>query len=178
MTPGRRTSFLARAVVVPLAALALVSGCGSSSGGNSATTPQPARTSGGRPATVGVGETDVGKILVDSRGRTLYLFEKDSGPQSTCTSSCATAWPPLRVGGTPVAGTGATASLLSTATRSDGPPQVTYDGHPLYRFGGDRKAGDTNGQGVSAFGAGWFTVTAAGAKVAGQPSRPGKPSGY
>jgi predicted lipoprotein with Yx(FWY)xxD motif len=165
--------------VVILAAL-VMAGCGSSSGGggSTATTPQPARTGDGRPATVAVGQTDVGKILVDSQGRTLYLFEKDSGPQSTCTSSCATAWPPLRVGRKPVAGTGAKASLLSTATRSDGPPQVTYDGHPLYRFGGDRKAGDTNGQGVSAFGAGWFTVTAAGAKVPGQPSRPGKPSGY
>jgi hypothetical protein len=49
-------------------------------------------------------------------------------------------------------------------------PRVTYSGHPIYTFTGDQKAGDTNGQGVSAFGASWFALTSAGTQVSGQAS--------
>ena len=111
--------------------------------------------------------TSLGKILVDSRGRTLYLFKKDSGKKSTCFGACATAWPPLRAHGKPTVGGGARASKVGTTRRSDGKPQVTYNGHPLYLFVQDKKPGDTHGEGLSAFGARWFAVSPAGRQVSG-----------
>jgi predicted lipoprotein with Yx(FWY)xxD motif len=132
----------------------------------------------GQAATVGIATSSLGNILVDSRGRTLYLFKKDSGTTSACTGACAAAWPPLRTTGTPTVGSGTNASLVATTTRSDGNPQVTYHGHPVYLFTGDQKAGDTNGQGVTAFGGGWFTLSPAGDQISGSaPSSGGGTSG-
>jgi predicted lipoprotein with Yx(FWY)xxD motif len=178
MTRSRFIAFLASAAVVSLAALSLAA-CGSSSsnGGASASTVPP-KTASGRPATVGVANTDLGKILVDSQGRTLYMFQKDSGTQSACTGACASAWPAVRANGKPTVGSGANAALVATSPRSDGKPQVTYNGHPVYRYSGDQKPGDTNGQGLTAFGGGWFTLSAAGDQVSGQPSNSGGGRGY
>ena len=134
----------------------------------------PCRQSTARTAaTVGVANTGLGNILVNSAGRTLYMFGKDTGTQSTCTGACAQNWPPLLATGTPTVGSGATASMLGTTTRSDGGRQVTYNGHPLYLFVGDKKPGDTNGQGLTAFGGSWFALSAAGNQVSGQASNSG-----
>jgi predicted lipoprotein with Yx(FWY)xxD motif len=151
------------ALLIALAAAA----CGSGSGG-AAASPAPPKTTTGPPATVGVGKTGLGQILVDSQGRTLYLFQKDTGTTSSCTGACATAWPPVMATGQTTAGSGANAALLGTTARSDGGTQVTYNGHPVYLFSGDHKAGDTNGQGVNAFGASWFALTPAGNQVTGR----------
>jgi predicted lipoprotein with Yx(FWY)xxD motif len=177
MTRTRLFTFLAGAAVLPLSALAV--GCGSSSSGSSSTgsSTAPPKTASGQAATVGVANGSLGSILVDSQGRTLYLFKKDSGTKSACSGACAAAWPPLRVTGKPTVGSGATASMVGTATRSDGQPQVTYNGHPLYRFSGDHTAGDTNGQGITAFGAAWFALSPAGNQVSGKPSGGGSSSG-
>jgi predicted lipoprotein with Yx(FWY)xxD motif len=164
-----RTSqrILITAAGVPLAALAIAA-CG---GGSN--TPRPPKTAGGRPATVGLESAgSLGKLLVDSSGRTLYLFKKDSG-RSTCVGACAAAWPPLRVHGRPLAGPGLSAAKLTTTARSDGAPQVRYNGHPLYRYTGDAKPGETNGQRLTAFGAAWFAVSGAGQVI----SRPASKSG-
>jgi predicted lipoprotein with Yx(FWY)xxD motif len=174
MIRNRATAVLASTAAVPLIALAAAA-CGSGGGGASAS-PTPAKTTTGQPATVGVANSGLGQILVDSQGRTLYLFQKDSGTTSACTGACATAWPPLRVTGQPTAGSGANASLLGTTQRSDGNPQATYNGRPLYTFSGDQKAGDTNGQGVNAFGASWFALTSAGNQASGQSSGGGSSS--
>jgi predicted lipoprotein with Yx(FWY)xxD motif len=154
----------------------VVSGCGGS-GNASASSSQP-KSASGNAATVGLGSTGLGKVLVDSRGRTLYLFAKDMGTTSACSAACATAWPPLRASGKPVAGSGVKSSLLGTTKRSDGNPQVTYNGHPLYLYVGDQKAGDTNGQDVNAFGARWYALTASGTQVAGTAPGSGGGSGY
>jgi predicted lipoprotein with Yx(FWY)xxD motif len=79
--------------------------------------------------------------------------------------------------GQPTAGDGANASIVATIKRSDGAPQVTYNGHPLYLYEGDHEPGDTNGQGVVAFGAGWYALTPAGDQVSGTSSS-GDSSGY
>ena len=143
---------------LPLAVLALA-GCG-----GSASHPLPT-TSDGRPASVGVASTGLGDVLVDGQGRTLYLFQRDSGTISACTGACAVNWPPLHVGGTPVVGSGAKPSDIGKATRPDGISQLTYDGHPLYTFANDKKPGDTNGEGINAFGGYWYAVSPQGAKV-------------
>jgi predicted lipoprotein with Yx(FWY)xxD motif len=160
MTRNRPLRLLSAAVVLPLVAL-VAAGCGSSGSSSTAT----AKASSGSSATVSVANTGLGKILVDSKGRTLYLYKKDTGTKSTCSGGCATAWPPLRTSGKPTAGGGAKASLLGTTPRSDGQPQVTYNGHPLYGFQGDTKPGDTTGQGNPGFGAPWYVVSPAGNEI-------------
>ena len=158
MTRRRPITFLASAALIPLAALALAA-CG---GGGAATAASPPKTPQGAPATVGVAHTSLGSTLVNAQGHSLYLFKADVGTKSECSGACATAWPPLLATGTPTAGAGLTASKLGTTTRSDGTKQVTYNGHPLYLFIKDTKAGQTNGQGVVAFGAAWFALTPSG----------------
>ena len=174
MTRSRSTTFLASAVVIALTALT-VAGCG---GGDPTESPAPIETAKGRAATIGVANTGLGKILVDSNGRTLYLFKRDKGTTSACNDACASAWPPLRANGKPTVGTGAKGSMIGSTTRSDGKRQVTYHGHPLYRYQGDQKAGDTNGQAETSFGADWFALSPAGNQVSEQPSSSGGGSGY
>ena len=159
----RSITTLSGATALVVGALA-AAGCGGSGGGN-AKSPAPPKTANGQSATLGVANENVGKILVDSKGRTLYLFERDAGTKSACTGACAVEWPPLRATGKPTVGSGANASVVATSTRSDGKPQVTYNGHPLYLFSADQKAGDTNGQGVNAFGGLWYVLSSSGAEI-------------
>ena len=167
MTRNRPITFLAGAAAVVLTALATV-GCGGGGYGDSAATA----AASGQNATIGAAnEGEVGTILVDSKRHTLYLFRRDSGPESTCFGACASAWPPLRATGKPTVGGRAHASLVGTTTRSDGEQQVTYNGHPLYLYAGDEKAGDTRGQGLTDFGASWYVLGPAGQQVPGQASR-------
>jgi predicted lipoprotein with Yx(FWY)xxD motif len=117
-------------------------------------------------ATVKTRSTSLGTILVDSKGRTLYLFEKDTRNKSKCSGACAANWPPALVSGKPTAGGKAVASRLGTTTRSGGKKQVTYAGHPLYTFVLDKnKPGSTKGEGVDAFGAEWYVVGTNGKKI-------------
>ena len=170
-----RITFLAALTAVSLTAFA-VAACGGSSSATSSTAPP--KTDNGRPATVGVANnSNLGKILDDGDGRTLYLFAKDSGTHSACTGACASAWPPLRASGKPTVGAGASASSAGTTPRSDGQPQVTYNGHPLYTYTGDQNPGDTNGQGLTVFGGGWFALSPAGKQVSGTGSNGGA-TGY
>lgn len=175
MTRSRPLTFLASAAVIPLVALA-VAACGG--GGGAATAASPPKTSSGASATVGVANSSLGSILVNSTGRTLYLFKADVGATSSCSGACAVAWPPLLATGTPIAGTGLTASKLGTITRSGGKQQVTYNSHPVYLYVGDKKAGEVNGQGVTAFGAAWFALTPAGNQISTQPTTSGGSYGY
>jgi predicted lipoprotein with Yx(FWY)xxD motif len=165
VTRSNSITFVASLAALPLAAVALA-GCG----GSKASASARPMTADGRPATLGVANNGLGKILVNSQGRTLYLFQKDTGTNSTCTGACAQNWPPLRATGKPTVGSGASASLIGTSMRSDGMPQVTYNSHPLYLFIGDSKAGDTKGESVTAFGGSWFAVSPAGSEVAGSTS--------
>jgi predicted lipoprotein with Yx(FWY)xxD motif len=121
--------------------------------------------SAGAGAKVAVASSGLGRILVDGRGRTLYLFEKDKRGKSSCTGRCATLWPPLIASGKPLATAGARASLLGTTKRGDGRLQVTYNHHPLYTFVNDTRKGQTNGEAVDAFGAEWYAVSPAGGKI-------------
>jgi predicted lipoprotein with Yx(FWY)xxD motif len=173
MIRSRCTTFIARAAIVPLAALA-VAGFGGVSYASASPAPQEATKA--KPATVRVAKTNLGKILVNSKGRTLYLFQADSGTTSACTDACAAAWPPL-TSAAPKVGKGAKASLANTATRSDGKPQVIYNGHPLYTYSGDKKAGNTNGQGVNAFGGLWYVLSPTGTEITTTPSTSGGSGG-
>jgi predicted lipoprotein with Yx(FWY)xxD motif len=126
---------------------------------------RPAHAATSTVATVRLGNSSLGRMLVDSSGRTLYLFEKDKTGHSSCTGACASYWPPLLTTGKPHAGTGVKQTLLGTTKRANGKLQVTYRGHPLYRFALDKKAGQTKGEGLNNFGAEWYVVSAAGTKI-------------
>ena len=121
--------------------------------------------SAGAAPRVGVASSGLGRILVDGRGHTLYFFGKDEQGRSACSGQCAGFWPPLIASGKPVATAGAKSSLLGTTKRADGRLQVTYNHHPLYTFVQDVSKGQTNGEGVAAFGAKWYALSSAGAKV-------------
>jgi predicted lipoprotein with Yx(FWY)xxD motif len=114
---------------------------------------------------IDLARTPLGRVLVDSRGITLYDFVKDKGGVSACYGACAALWPPVLTKGRPVAGPGVRKSLLGTTTRSDGKLEVTYGGHPLYYFVTDRKRGQTTGQGVDQFGGPWWVISAAGKEI-------------
>jgi predicted lipoprotein with Yx(FWY)xxD motif len=116
-------------------------------------------------AAVHIAKSQLGRILVDSKGITLYDFPPDKGTTSVCYGACAALWPPLVTHGRPVAGPGVRASLLRTTKRKDGKLQVTYGGHPLYYFVTDRKPGQTTGQGVNQFGGPWWVISPAGKEI-------------
>jgi predicted lipoprotein with Yx(FWY)xxD motif len=116
-------------------------------------------------AVVKLGHSGLGRIIVDSHGKTLYLWAHDKRGKSTCYGKCAKAWPALITRGKPRAISGARSALLGTTRRPDGRLQVTYRRHPLYYFVGDKRARQTAGEGLAAFGGRWDAVSAAGAAV-------------
>jgi predicted lipoprotein with Yx(FWY)xxD motif len=114
---------------------------------------------------VSVGSSRLGRIVVDSKGRTLYAFAKEKNGRSACSGSCATYWPPLLTSGKVRAGRGVKASLLGTTKRAAGKLQVTYNRHPLYTFKLDKKAGQTNGEELNDFGGVWEALSPAGKRI-------------
>jgi predicted lipoprotein with Yx(FWY)xxD motif len=163
------------ATALSLTALALiVAGCGgssmTSSTSSSQTSKAPASTSGsssgGAPTVSTASNPELGTIVVNSSGLTLYDFQKDNGAKSACYGSCAKIWPPLTTSKPPQAGEGATASKLGTTKRTDGTTQVTYGGHPLYTYSADTSPGETNGNGITSFGGSWHALDSTGAEAA------------
>jgi predicted lipoprotein with Yx(FWY)xxD motif len=162
----RRSAWGASIAAVGVVAAACSSGYASTAAGAPASggtgTPSPAQPAA---ATVGVGQSGLGAILVDGSGRSLYLFEKDTGTTSTCYDACAGYWPPALTSGTPqVTGT-AVGTLVGTTARRDGQKQLTYAGHPLYYFVGDSKPGTASGEGLKNFGGGWYVLAPDGKKI-------------
>lgn len=158
----RNTALRSRRIAVALTAVAAIgmAACGED---------EPSEPAGGGDTgamtddpSVEVASSDVGDILVDADGKTLYLFLNDTDEESTCYDDCEANWPPLVADGDPVAGDGVDASKLGTTERTDGTMQVTYDGMPLYHFAADEAAGDLNGQGVGEV---WYVVAPDGSAI-------------
>jgi len=118
-----------------------------------------------RSATLTTARTGLGQIIVNGQDSTLYLFEKDTRAHSACSGLCADYWPPALTAGKAIAIKGAKQSLIGSIARGDGTRQVTYAGHPLYLFSGDTRRGQTNGEGLQDFGAGWYVLSASGKKI-------------
>jgi predicted lipoprotein with Yx(FWY)xxD motif len=159
------------AVIGALVLGVAISACGgSSSGGGSTGGPTTASTQ----STVSLGTTNIGSVLVDNRGRTLYLLSADTAGHSNCPTSCQSVWMPLTAGGgaAPKAAAGVTGALASIT----GSGQVTIAGHPLYTYAGDSAIGEANGEGKVSYGGTWHAVTATGAPVASSPSSSSAPS--
>ncbi|MEV8609677.1 SCO0930 family lipoprotein [Amycolatopsis sp. NPDC051373] len=159
-------------VVSAAAGLTLLSAC---SGTTALPTPVPGGGTGGgqvgnaaaaTETAVKLAATDVGelgKVLTDGDGQTLYRFDKDTAkpPKSACVDDCAKAWPPLLSKGD-VQVDGVDKSLVGSVTRDDGTEQVTVNGWPLYTYAKDTTPGDATGQGVNGT---WFAATPQGGKA-------------
>jgi predicted lipoprotein with Yx(FWY)xxD motif len=130
-----------------------------SSGGSEGGEKTTASTGGARAGVVKAAKVgDLGTIIVNSAGLTLYDFHKDKGGKSSCYGACAGAWPPLLTEGEPQAEAGATSRQLGTTERKDGTVQVTYGGWPLYTYAGDKGPGEANGNDIDQFGAEWYAL--------------------
>jgi predicted lipoprotein with Yx(FWY)xxD motif len=157
-------------VAIPAAGFAIVAaacgGAGAAYGGSSA----GGNPNGTVPASTGalsvkVTVSSLGSLLTDGKGRTLYLFTRDSGTTSSCSGGCASVWPPVMSATAAQVGSGASASLLGTTSGGAGQSQVTYNGHPLYYYVGDANPGDTNGEQLNQFGGLWYAVSPSGMQV-------------
>ena len=155
----RRTLTLVAACVLLFAACGGDEDGSEAGGGGGAETTQAQEE-----ATVEVASADLGDILADPDGNTLYMFvpDQEQNGEPTCYDDCAEAWPALEAEGEPVAGEGLDQSLLGSVERTDGATQVTYNDLPLYYFSGDEAAGDTNGQGLMDV---WYVVSPEGEPV-------------
>lgn len=161
---NRITYALALAVALAL----IIAGCGSD--GDSSTGSAYGGKGGGGSSKAASAEDggdgivsaakvgDLGTVLVDSQGLTLYDFHKDEGATSSCYDACAAAWPPLLTEGNPQAQGPADRSMLGTTKRKDGTVQVTYNGWPLYTYVGDQNPGEANGNDIDQFGAEWYAL--------------------
>ena len=118
--------------------------------------------------TISVRSTAYGKILVNSKGDTLYLWAKDKNDKSACSGGCLDVWPFVLISGTPTAGPGVNAKLLGTI-KVKGGNEVTYNKHPLYTYISDVKPGIISGEGNKSFGAPWWVVSTAGDAITKKP---------
>ncbi|HEV3357308.1 MAG TPA: hypothetical protein VG247_10990 [Pseudonocardiaceae bacterium] len=144
---------------------ALLAAC-SSSGAATANTGAPATSKpAASTADLSTAQSSLGTIVVDSKGRTVYLFTVDSNkpPKSNCDTGCDSVWPPVPApaSGTPTL-SGVDSSKVGVVTRSDGSKQLTLNGWPLYEYEGDSAAGEVKGENVQGS---WFAVSPQGTKV-------------
>jgi predicted lipoprotein with Yx(FWY)xxD motif len=149
---------------------AVLAGCGSSSGGGSASTAGAQSPAAKATGTLAVAPTDAGKVLVDPHGRTLYAFAADTKGHTTCTGSCASYWPPTPAGSLPGSTPKGVTATLGQIARPDGTMQLTVDGYPMYTYVGDSKPGQAKGQGLNESGGLWWVVSASGTWMKDKPS--------
>jgi predicted lipoprotein with Yx(FWY)xxD motif len=176
MANGRLSGLLT--TVVTTASLLVLGSCGAPTSGGSAPSPSAAAVSSASgaaspaatpsravPISLALADSRYGRIIVDGSGRALYLFDADHGPVSTCYNACASAWPPFLLTESPTVGSELAPALASTTTRKDGFQQVTYNGHPLYYYVGDRSPGEVRCQAAVEFGGGWYVIDGLGNRI-------------
>ena len=162
MATPRRRLWIAGLAVVAAAVAVLTAGCGGSSTSKSGVAGTRHVTKSATVMTRKVGK--LGVILVNSRGRTLYMFVPDHRKRVTCKGKCATYWPPLKIkkGQRPTAGGAARQKLLGTDRNPSGGRVVTYNRWPLYTYVADPKPGVANGQGIKLNGGLWYVLSPSG----------------
>jgi predicted lipoprotein with Yx(FWY)xxD motif len=175
MISSKRSAVLASFLAATMGfAGACSSSAGSAGSGGSAQTPRAT----GDP--VSAQSTSLGTILVDGRGRTVYVFANDKANVSTCDGACTADWPPVAAPSKLPASLPGVSGALATTTRSDGSHQLTVSGHPVYTFSGDSAPGQTTGQGITLNGGLWTVVLPSGAPDASPKggSTPASVPGY
>ena len=135
-----------------LLALLAVSAVLAACGGSDSSKSSSSASSVGSTVVASAKKAKVGSVIVDAQGRTLYRFTAEAQGVPVCTGACVGTWPPAVV----TAASGLPRHVATVRRPDDGKLQLTYDGHPLYRYAGDRAKADANGEGV---GGQWFAVT-------------------
>ena len=167
---GNSNRYQVRLLAVALLAVLgfVAAGCG----GSSASSAPRSGVAGAQHATSSVAVKTrnlkgLGTVLVNSKGRTLYVFMKDKQRHVTCTGSCASFWPPLKWKGSskPTAGGSAKSKLVAWDKDPAGGKVVTYNRWPLYTYSGDAAAGDANGEAQNLNGGKWYVISAKGTLV-------------
>ena len=166
---SRRLTVSALAVLAA-GVVALVIAVSGGSASKAKATMKSTPPSGG--GSLGVKHTALGNILVDGKGRPLYLFLADKPNRSTLSQAGLAVWPADTSATKPGVGGGISAAHVASVKQANGRRQVTFYGHPLYYFVGDRSAGETNGQGLKEFGALWYVVSSRGAAITVAKSTP------
>ena len=153
-----------------VAAAALLAGCGGGSSNPAASTSSS--SSSANPATKfsTASVSGLGNVVVDGRGRTVYILTSGGHTNVPCTASngCTKLWPTLPLPGgmsAATAGTGVKASLLGTKKLSDGKTYPTYNGWLIYEYAGDPGPGQATGQRIKSFGGTWYVLNASGNPV-------------
>jgi predicted lipoprotein with Yx(FWY)xxD motif len=157
------------ALLALLAACAVLAACGSGSsyGGGSDTGSSGSSGASASASTVvaNAKKAKVGSVIVDAQGRTLYRFTAEAQGVPVCTGDCVGTWPPAIVS----KATGLPKHVATVKRPDGGKLQLTYDGHPLYRYAGDQSKADANGEGV---GGQWFVIKAGGGESQSQSEQP------
>lgn len=167
-SPRRRRLTAGATALAALAALGVAYGTGPDVGSATAA----AKVQSPAPGTITTVQTKFGKVLANSKGRTLYMLTADKNGKSSCSSSCLALWPAAT--GTPHHGAGVTAKLATTDKQGGG-KIITADGHPLYTYSGDTGGAQTHGQNINTFGGRWYVLSPAGKPITKQPSNPSSP---
>lgn len=156
---------ISRAAVGLAVSLLAVTGCGSSGGETAGEAPAGSADAG---AVLTTADSDLGEIVVDAEGRTVYVFDRDTAGSgaSACEGSCLEAWPAVTTDDEEPRVDGVSGDV-GTIERDDGTVQVTLGGRPLYTYAGDADAGDVTGQGVQGV---WWVVSPDGAAVSDAPT--------
>jgi predicted lipoprotein with Yx(FWY)xxD motif len=153
------------------AAALLLAGCGSggtngaAAGAGGAATGSASSSTPAASSVLATWQSPLGQIVIDGKGRTVYVFDKDSAGSgsSACTGTCASLWPAVTTTGAAPSVNGVSGTV-GTIARADGSTQVTLDGHPLYTYSGDSASGQVTGQGFMGI---WWVVSPSGSKVTG-----------
>jgi predicted lipoprotein with Yx(FWY)xxD motif len=150
-------------------AVAALAGCSAAGSGSAASgSSSDDSSASAKPAaasSLATATTSLGTVVVDGKGMTVYVFDKDTkdATASVCSGGCATTWPAVETDSAKPTVSGVTGTV-ATITGTDGKLQVTLDGWPLYTFANDSAAGDVKGQGVGGI---WWAVGADGTKISG-----------
>jgi predicted lipoprotein with Yx(FWY)xxD motif len=174
--PKARNRRLRMLLALPAAAVAAAVVAACSSSGTPSGTSSAGGSSAHVAAAVGLKTANVGgvTVLTNAKGFTLYSFAPDTSTTSKCNGTCAQNWPPVK-GLATAAGVKGT---FATIKRSDGSTQLTFHGHPLYTFVGDKSPGQANGNGINAFGGLWHEAPASGSAAPAGTSASGGGGGY
>jgi predicted lipoprotein with Yx(FWY)xxD motif len=160
------------ALLALLAVSAVLTACGSSYGGSDDKTSGSSGASDAKSGVVASAKkAKVGSVIVDAQGRTLYRFTAEAQGLPVCTGACVGTWPPALAG----SATGLPEHVATVKRPDGGKLQLTYDGHPLYRYAGDQSQADANGEGV---GGQWFVLKAGAGATQSQPAQPAGKSSY
>ncbi len=147
----------------------LAAACANSGGetvGSADDSPSSPVAAGPQPLTIAVDDAEIGPVLVDGDGRSLYVYLLDDATSTACDDVCRTTWTPVLVTGKLTLADGLDRSLFGRQALDDGSKQLTIDGQPVYRYVDDVEPGDQLGQGTDTL---WFMVKPSGLRNTGIP---------